>query len=288
MKLLTYFDYFNETLDNQLELLEKSNIKDFTLRKINGLSFLEWNYMLLSYLTRRLENIYIILIDPVIDPNKYDNYIYFKHLRKVKIFMKKLKINNIILRLPNFNIYDKFIKIKIRKHVSKISKIFRNYHIYIKPFNKMDDIIINYISNEINLRDNISILFEPSFYYLNNKSIFSQFEIQKRKIGMISINDLQENNMPALMGYGLLDLISFLKIVYKNNYNKNILYDSNLEEVLKYHDYNYLHLNNGSRHKTLYTVYKEIVNPNREYVSFEDIFLHELNTLKTIFKSSLK
>lgn len=290
MIVLSFFDYFENNLEEQLLLFNKTKLPYFSLRKVKGLSFLDWTKKDIDEILLTLLKTNTYLFDPLLYPKSFDDQAYFDNLKQLSSFIKKSKIKEIILRIPAIKDIDIEHK-DIQKHLLKLKLIFKKTNLYIASDNQEKPVVLTYIFKELKTKG-FKALFNPVLIYQKNESIIMNYRLLRDDIGIFLLSDINKDANPMLLGYGDIDLIAQIKRLFHNRYQGIILYDSNLDEVLEYFDLDYKKrrtFGTPSKFKNLYKDYlKQITDDETKYLSFEEIFLNQITVLKTIFKNYLR
>lgn len=289
MKVLSFFDYFEKNLEEQLAFFNQAELPYFSLRKINGLSFSSWQEEDIPTIKQQLNKVNTYLFDPLLYPLTFDDEKYFENLKRVAAFIKKTKIKNLMLRIPAINDIDIERK-ETQKHLLKLRLIFKKINLFLVPDNQEKPLIFTYIFKELKTRG-FKALFSPVDIYQKNESIAMNYRLIRDEIGIFLVADINKEENPTLIGYGEIELIDQIKRLYQNSYQGIVLYDSNLDEVVKHFDLDYKKrrvLSAPSKARSLYKDYlKQIGDEETKYLSFEEIFLNQIEVLKIIFKNYL-
>lgn len=289
MKVLSFFDYFEKNLDEQLAFFNQAELPYFSLRKINGLSFSSWQEEDIPTIKQQLNKVNTYLFDPLLYPLTFDDEKYFENLKRVAAFIKKTKIKNLMLRIPAINDIDIERK-ETQKHLLKLRLIFKKINLFLVPDNQEKPLIFTYIFKELKTRG-FKALFSPVDIYQKNESIAMNYRLIRDEIGIFLVADINKEENPTLIGYGEIELTDQIKRLYQNRYQGIVLYDSNLDEVVKHFDLDYKKrrvLSAPSKARSLYKDYlKQIGDEETKYLSFEEIFLNQIEVLKIIFKNYL-
>lgn len=289
MKVLSFFDYFEKNLEEQLAFFNQSELPYFSLRKINGLSFSSWQEEDIPIIKQQLNKVNTYLFDPLLYPLTFDDEKYFENLKRVAAFIKKTKIKNLMLRIPAITDIDIQRK-ETQKHLLKLRLIFKKINLFLVPDNQEKPLIFTYIFKELKTRG-FKALFSPVDIYQKNESIAMNYRLIRDEIGIFLVADINKEENPTLIGYGEIELTDQIKRLYQNRYQGIILYDSNLDEIVKHFDLDYKKrrvLSAPSKARSLYKDYlKQIGDEETKYLSFEEIFLNQIEVLKIIFKNYL-
>ncbi len=289
MKVLSFFDYFEKNLEEQLAFFSQAELPYFSLRKINGLSFSSWQEEDIPTIKQQLNKVNTYLFDPLLYPLTFDDEKYFENLKRVAAFIKKTKIKNLMLRIPAINDIDIERK-ETQKHLLKLRLIFKKINLFLVPDNQEKPLIFTYIFKELKTRG-FKALFSPVDIYQKNESIAMNYRLIRDEIGIFLVADINKEENPTLIGYGEIELTDQIKRLYQNRYQGIVLYDSNLDEVVKHFDLDYKKrrvLSAPSKARSLYKDYlKQIGDEETKYLSFEEIFLNQIEVLKIIFKNYL-
>ncbi|NLB85287.1 MAG: hypothetical protein GX794_04140 [Acholeplasmataceae bacterium] len=289
MKVLSFFDYFEKNLEEQLAFFNQSELPYFSLRKINGLSFSSWQEEDIPIIKQQLNKVNTYLFDPLLYPLTFDDEKYFENLKRVAAFIKKTKIKNLMLRIPAITDIDIQRK-ETQKHLLKLRLIFKKINLFLVPDNQEKPLIFTYIFKELKTRG-FKALFSPVDIYQKNESIAMNYRLIRDEIGIFLVADINKEENPTLIGYGEIELTDQIKRLYQNRYQGIVLYDSNLDEVVKHFDLDYKKrrvLSAPSKARSLYKDYlKQIGDEETKYLSFEEIFLNQIEVLKIIFKNYL-
>ncbi len=289
MKVLSFFDYFEKNLDEQLAFFNQAELPYFSLRKINGLSFSSWQEEDIPIIKQQLNKVNTYLFDPLLYPLTFDDEKYFENLKRVAAFIKKTKIKNLMLRIPAITDIDIQRK-ETQKHLLKLRLIFKKINLFLVPDNQEKPLIFTYIFKELKTRG-FKALFSPVDIYQKNESIAMNYRLIRDEIGIFLVADINKEENPTLIGYGEIELTDQIKRLYQNRYQGIVLYDSNLDEVVKHFDLDYKKrrvLSAPSKARSLYKDYlKQIGDEETKYLSFEEIFLNQIEVLKIIFKNYL-
>lgn len=289
MKVLSFFDYFEKNLEEQLAFFNQSELPYFSLRKINGLSFSSWQEEDIPIIKQQLNKVNTYLFDPLLYPLTFDDEKYFENLKRVAAFIKKTKIKNLMLRIPTINDIDIQRK-ETQKYLLKLRLIFKKINLFLVPDNQEKPLIFTYIFKELKTRG-FKALFSPVDIYQKNESIAMNYRLIRDEIGIFLVADINKEENPTLIGYGEIELTDQIKRLYQNRYQGIVLYDSNLDEVVKHFDLDYKKrrvLSAPSKARSLYKDYlKQIGDEETKYLSFEEIFLNQIEVLKIIFKNYL-
>lgn len=289
MKVLSFFDYFEKNLEEQLAFFSQAELPYFSLRKINGLSFSSWQEEDIPTIKQQLNKVNTYLFDPLLYPLTFDDEKYFENLKRVAAFIKKTKIKNLMLRIPAITDIDIQRK-ETQKHLLKLRLIFKKINLFLVPDNQEKPLIFTYIFKELKTRG-FKALFSPVDIYQKNESIAMNYRLIRDEIGIFLVADINKEENPTLIGYGEIELTDQIKRLYQNRYQGIVLYDSNLDEVVKHFDLDYKKrrvLSAPSKARSLYKDYlKQIGDEETKYLSFEEIFLNQIEVLKIIFKNYL-
>lgn len=289
MKVLSFFDYFEKNLEEQLAFFNQAELPYFSLRKINGLSFSSWQEEDIPIIKQQLNKVNTYLFDPLLYPLTFDDEKYFENLKRVAAFIKKTKIKNLMLRIPAITDIDIQRK-ETQKHLLKLRLIFKKINLFLVPDNQEKPLIFTYIFKELKTRG-FKALFSPVDIYQKNESIAMNYRLIRDEIGIFLVADINKEENPTLIGYGEIELTDQIKRLYQNRYQGIVLYDSNLDEVVKHFDLDYKKrrvLSAPSKARSLYKDYlKQIGDEETKYLSFEEIFLNQIEVLKIIFKNYL-
>ncbi|MGI6787224.1 MAG: hypothetical protein ACOX5X_01535 [Acholeplasmataceae bacterium] len=286
MKIASYFDYYDWTIDKQIKLFETNELDYFILRKVNGLKFT-------SYLNRlgevsfKLRNVDVGFFDPLLDPIDLNNENTINQLTLAVKFAKKIKTKNIVIQIKKFS--DQTTKRELKKYLKRIKKLTKRLNVLIKIDDDNEMYLFHKIANKIKLRK-ISLVFNPAVVYLKNNSPLSSYSLMSPKIGLFEVADTTEDGEDILVGYGDIEMKELFKNLYKDKYKGLITLNSNLDSVFKNFGINPLDVEKKDKRDNL-RKYLDIIQKmgyviydKDNEVPFEDIIAHQIKLLKIVFK----
>lgn len=286
MKIASYFDYYNWTLDKQIKLFLENELDYFILRKVDGLNFS--NYLDRLYeVSFKLKKVKVGFFDPLLEPIDFDNQNNINKLLLAVKFAKKVKTKNIVIEIKQFS--NETTNDELKEYLKKILKLAKKLNVLIKIDDKNDMFIFHKIANEVKLK-RIQIIFNPAVVYLKNNSPISSYTIMNKRIGLFEVADTLEDGEDILVGHGVINIKELFKKLYLDRYKNLITLNSNLEEVFENFGVNSLDVKKRDKKhnfdKYLETIRKMgyVIYDKDNEVPFEDIIAHQIKLLKVVFK----
>lgn len=286
MKIASYLDYYDWTIDYQLKQYHRNELDYFILRKINGLPFTKY-FDHLNEIAFKLKKTKVGFFDPLLPPIDFDNDQVIKDLTSACRFARKVKTKNIVIQIKPFSIET--TKSQLETYFKEIKKITKRLKILIKIDQENEMFIFHKISNEIS--DNkVKLIFNPVSIYLKNNSPTSSYRLFSKKIGLFEVADINKDLEDVLVGHGEIKIKELFKYLYQDRYNHLISLNSNLDHVFKNFGINPLEVSKKEKReslkKYLETIHKMgYISYNKsEEVAFEDIINHQIKLLKIVFK----
>ena len=272
---LAYYDYFSNSISEQIEIFKKSDETfGFVLRFISGehfTSFSEDNYI------PDLKNINVQALD--LTNKNLDNEIISEKLKKV---CNTLKFKYIIVNLKeDATTYENI------NYIKRISNTYRDKTILIEFLPDTKAVDIKAFMEAISAK-NCEVYFSPMDLFLNKLSYTLEYRIIKKYVGAIKACDIDMENKPALIGYGTLDLIDFYKRLYENMYSGCIIFDTNIPDVLAHYDKDEKKFGSykfrGKYKKDVAFFALKVKGNSEKLVSMDEVFINQIDVLNKIFK----
>lgn len=239
LELLAYLDYQNVSLDEQLDLALKLNIKSFLFRQVAGQSIVEMSeekfQKTLQEITKK--KIKVTAVDPLIpsydlyqpeDKKRFDASLDLALKRA-----KSLKAEYFYYVIPKFNDVTSdtdIILTHIKEQISLIRKTKLN--VLIKPASRHKANTYRFILNALK-DDHIKMNYDPVYFYLNKESNITAYRLLREFIGIFVAADVDQLGNPRLVGLGKLEVTQMFKKLFKNKYNGYVVLDSKLPELIQ-------------------------------------------------------
>ena len=286
MKIASYFDYYDWSLDKQLKLFNNNGLDQFIVRKINGKSFLDYQDNLKKY-QFLLKKQKVGLFDPLLDPIDLSKEQDINNLKLATKFCRMIKCRNIAIKIKQFN--KDVTTTELKEYFKQIIKITKSRNLIIRLSDENDMFIYNKIVNEIKLRK-VKVIYNPVSIYHKNYSPQTAFRLFTKKMQICEIADTNDQMEAILVGYGEIDIKDIFKNLYEIRFKGLIALNSNLDEVFENFGINKLDVDKKDKksniRKYLDTIQKMgyVKYDSEEEVPFEDIIAHQIKLLKIVFK----
>ncbi len=286
MRIASYFDYYDWTIDKQIKLYETNQLDYFILRRVDGFGFLNYQDRL-TEISFKLRKVKIGFFDPLLAPINLDDENHINQLMAAAKFAKKVKTKNLVIQIKPF--INEATKKEIKTYLKKIKKHTKRLNILIKIDNQNDMFVFHKIANEIKLRK-IQLIFNPAVIYRKNTSPLSSYSLMRKKIGLFEVADTAEDGEDILVGYGAIKMKELFKNLFIDRYQHLITLNSNLDDVFENFGVNPLDVERKNKRqnldKYLETIQKMgyVIYDKENEVSFEDIIAHQIKLLKIVFK----
>ncbi|MGI6781451.1 MAG: hypothetical protein ACOX56_01240 [Acholeplasmataceae bacterium] len=286
MRIASYFDYYDWTIDKQIKLYETNQLDYFILRRVDGFGFLNYQDRL-TEISFKLRKVKIGFFDPLLAPINLDDENHINQLMAAAKFAKKVKTKNLVIQIKPFT--NESTKKEIKTYLKKIKKHTKRLNILIKIDNQNDMFVFHKIANEIKLRK-IQLIFNPAVIYRKNTSPLSSYSLMRKKIGLFEVADTAEDGEDILVGYGAIKMKELFKNLFIDRYQHLITLNSNLDDVFENFGVNPLDVERKNKRqnldKYLETIQKMgyVIYDKENEVSFEDIIAHQIKLLKIVFK----
>lgn len=239
LELLAYLDYQNASLEEQLDLTLKLNIKSFLFRQIAGQSIVEMSEETFQQTQQEFtkKKVKVTAVDPLIP--SYDLYQpeekkQFDTLLDLAIKRaKSLRTEYIYYVIPKFidvTTDTDIIMTHIKEHLSQIKKA--KLEVLIKPESNHKANTYRFILNALK-DDRIKINYDPVYFHLNKESNVTAYRLLREFIGIFVAADIDQLGNPRLVGLGKLEMTQMFKKLFKNKYNGYVVLDSKLPEVIQ-------------------------------------------------------
>lgn len=296
MKITSYLDFDNKTIESQINNALSLNINYLILR------YYDDNNKLIDISEKEVKDINLLLrknkvsvyaIDPLIKPFNLNDEITFneviKEYEKAFKIANLLKTNQIIFRLPIIdNVINEFevIKNKIDPIIDMAVK--NNKVLYIKHEN-ITTSIIGYVLKKYNSK-NLKVIFSPADAILNNDSPLAGYRVLKSDFNVFIANDIDSKENPELLGYGRVNIIDLFKRMRRDRYNGDIILDErfidfyNNEQIKKVPIYKKLF-----NKKSLFDQYLEgfsariFPNEKGRKPNIIELYENQINVIKVVF-----
>lgn len=286
MKIASYFDYYDWSLDKQLKLFKENELDEFILRRIDGKSFSNYQDKLEKY-QFLLKKIKVGLFDPLLPPIDTLNEKHLELLDKAFKFSKKIKAKNIVITIKSFS--DDVSVLELKEYFKEIMKITKSRKLFIRIDNNNSVHTYSKISNEVKNR-RIKIIYNPVEVYKKDYSHLTAFRLLTKKMGICEIADTSDSKEAILVGHGEIDIKQIFRNIFETRFNGLIALNSNLDEVFENFGINKLDVNKKDKKQNirayLDTIQKlgYVKYDEKEEVPFEDIIKHQIKLLKIVFK----
>lgn len=297
MKITSFLDFKNKTLESQVELAKKFNITDILLRYIDDKKILDLtddDIVRVNGILRR-EKLIISAVDPLIQ--SYDLYnieayqANFSKYEDAILKAKALKSSNVILRLPvvsdiinEFETLDRQLKPIIElAHKNSINIIIEQ--------GSTKTSVITYVLKYYKKR-RITVIFNPKQLANNKESITASYRLLRKDIAFLVANDIDKKDNPALIGYGRLKILDLFKRFIRDKYNGYLILDDSfkmyfIDSPTKKESFFKRMFSNTAKQdaKQLLKLQNKILPDEDELVlSIEDIYFNQVDVLNIIFK----
>ena len=275
MTRLAYYDYFNNSISEQIEIFKKSdNTFGFVLRNVCGEHFTCFNFE--SYLSE-LKPINVLAID-LINKN-LDNEIISE---KINYISQHINFKYMIVNLKNdATTYENI------NYIKRISTQYKDKTILIEFPYDMKAVDIKSFLETVNMK-NCEVYFSPMNLFQNKLSYTLEYRIIKKYVGAIKICDIDIENKPTLIGYGTLDLIDFYKRLYENMYSGCIVYDTNIPDILSHYDKDEKKFGSykfrGKYKKDVAFFALKVKGSAEKLVGMDEVFINQIEVINKIFK----
>lgn len=287
MKIASYLDYYDWSLDKQLNLFKLNELDQFILRHVNGKPFLSYLDKVNKYIFL-LKKIKVGLFDPMLPPIDLDNEEIVVNLNKAVSFAKKIKTKNIVIQIKTFN-EKEILTEELETYFKSITKITKRLNVLIRVDNENEMFLFNKIANEIKNRK-IKLIYNPALIYQKGYSPDAAYRLFNKKMTLFELADTNSDKKAILVGYGVIDIRELFKNLYEDRFKGLITLNSNLDEVFKNFGINPNEVvrkeKKEARQKYLETIHKlgYIDLYSKKEVPFEDIIAHQIKLLKIVFK----
>ncbi len=289
LELLAYLDYEKASLEEQIDLALKLNIKSFLFREINGQNIVEmseevFQQTLLEFNKKKIK---VAAVDPLIP--SYDLYQpdakkqFDASLELAIKRAKSLKAEYIYYVIPKFidvTTDTDIILTHIKEHLSLIKKA--KLDVLIKPASNHKANTYRFILNALK-DDHIKINYDPVYFHLNKESNVTAYRLLREFIGIFVAADMDQMGIPRLVGLGKLEMTQMFKKLFKNKYNGYVVLDSKLPEVIQKASTYRWHQTLFSRRKKLERkIFNDFIERSDGYSIYEVIH-YQMVILNVIF-----
>ena len=236
--LSSYLDYQDASLNTQLELLKKLNLKHFMFRKIDGKRFYELSDIEIENYMDALKSTKVIAIDPLMDAFDMKDieevHAYNNTLEFIVSKARKFKPTYYVYTIPKFD--DQACDYKLVVHTVKEQlKIIRKQRlkVLIKFSDGHKPKIYRYIIDALKINKNIEIMFDYVYLYKINEAEITAFRILRNHIGMLIMDDIDKSGAGRVIGSGEnIAVADIVKRFIKRQFSGYVLLDSSLIELL--------------------------------------------------------
>lgn len=173
------------------------------------------------------------------------------------------------------------------KYVDQIAKKLHKYKIQLWIYPKEDQSYKLFVPLFQKIKSQqISLVFNPSYVYLNRASVISSYKIFKKYIGCVVAEDVISKGYPELIGYGKASLIELFKYMIKSNYQGDLMldikFDTYLEKLKKNQQgfFKILHKKDIDAYQLLK---KRLKIDEKKDVQLIDIFDNQYEVLSIVF-----
>lgn len=226
MSLTGYFDQTTTSIDAQIESAKQLDIKVLSFRFFNQKTLLDIDSNDVKDLTSKLkkEKLSIQIIDsmlvyPLVTVNKNDLTLLFQNA-------ENLGTKYLIMSLPTMSSFDLQHDALI-EHIKYILDETKKKHFEV-IFKMQHDHAVGQIAYLINEVKNIKLVLDPSLIYKQGSSVTTSYRILKNNIQIITINDLDKQQEPYLLGLGVVNIVDILKKSKRDKFKGLYLMDNNL------------------------------------------------------------
>ena len=219
----------------------------------------------------------------------YYKYTYYlgdsldSYLRDLENFIKRNNImqnTTIVLTFMYFKNYIENEK-NILNYIDSVAVLSRKLKIC-TIFEPNYTVNASFYSILLKKRSNLKVFLNLRQLYKHDLSITTYYRLFKPFISTIEVCDIEDGKRPALLGYGIFDLVNFFKNLLKDGYKGDIIYFCNVYSLFKeLNTSKFIQIFNTKKRDNIYlTTCRVVSEGENKKISFSQLFSNQIDVLK--------